>query len=158
MSDVTASERAPRLRELDVLVLEAGEEGGRPWARLSDTILFPEGGGQPTDRGWLGEVAIDDVQRRDGGIRHSLSAAVAPGPARLRLDWPRRFDHMQQHTAQHLLSALAADRFGWETTSFHLGERTCDVELAVPALDPAQVAALEEEIAGEVRAARPVSA
>jgi alanyl-tRNA synthetase len=63
---------------------------------------------------------------------------------------------MQQHTAQHLLSAIAADRFGWATTSFHLGERVSDVELDVPSPSPAELAALEEEVASEVRAARPV--
>jgi alanyl-tRNA synthetase len=159
MSDAPAAyERDPRQRELEVEILAAGEEDGRPWARLSDTVLYPEGGGQPADRGWLGEVAVEDVQRRDGQVVHYLTAAVTPGAARVRLDWARRFDHMQQHTAQHLVSALAADRFGWETTSFHLGERTCDVELAVAALDATQVAALEEAVAQEVRAARPVSA
>jgi Ser-tRNA(Ala) deacylase AlaX len=153
-----AYERDPRLRELDVEILSTGVEEGRPWARLDDTVLFPEGGGQPADHGWLAEVPVLDVQRRDGAIVHYLAAEVAPGPARLRLDWARRFDHMQQHTAQHLLSALAADRFGWETTSFHLGGVTCDVELAVAALPPARLGELEEAIAAEVRAARPVTA
>ena len=56
----------------------------------------------------------------------------------VRLDWPRRFDHMQQHTGQHLLTAVAHDRFGWPTTAFHLGEEVSDVELDVPALAPGQ--------------------
>src|SRR5262245_39136472 len=99
----------PRLRELAVDVVATGEEAGRPWAHLSNTVLYPEGGGQPADRGWVGEVAVEDVQRRDGEIRHFLAAAVSTGPSTVRLDWTRRFDHMQQHTAQHLLSALAAD-------------------------------------------------
>lgn len=160
MATLPAYERDPRLFELDVEVLATGvEEGGqgRPWARLSDTVLYPEGGGQPADRGWLGEVPVVDVQRRDGEILHFLATPVSSGPARLRLDWPRRFDHMQQHTAQHLLSALAADRFGWETTSFHLAQTTSDVELAAAALPAARLAELEEAIAAEVRAARPVS-
>jgi Ser-tRNA(Ala) deacylase AlaX len=157
-NDYAARLRAnPRLRELDVEVLASGAEGGRAWARLSDTVLFPEGGGQPADRGWLGEVAVEDVQRRDGGVVHYLAAEVSPGPARLRLDWARRFDHMQQHTAQHLLSALAADRFGWETTSFHLGQVTCDVELATSVLPASGLTELAEAIAAEVRAARPVT-
>jgi len=154
---LAAYERDPRLRELEVEVLAAGEESGRAWARLDDTVLYPEGGGQPADRGWLGDVAVDDVQKRGGEVVHYLAAPVATGPASLRLDWTRRFDHMQQHTGQHLLSALAADRFGWETTSFHLGERTCDVELAAEALPAERLAELEEAIAAEVRAARPVT-
>lgn len=158
MNPPPAYERDPRLRELDVEVLAAGVDDGRAWARLSDTVLYPEGGGQPADRGWLGEVAVVDVQRREGAVVHYLASEVAPGPARLRLDWTRRFDHMQQHTAQHLLSALAADRFGWETTSFHLGEATSDVELATAAPPAGRLAELEEAIAEEVRAARPVTA
>ena len=158
MTTLPAYERDPRLRELAVEVLETGVQDGRAWARLSDTVLFPEGGGQPADRGWLGEVPVVDVQRRDGAVVHHLEREAAIGPAKLRLDWTRRFDHMQQHTAQHLLSALAADRFGWDTTSFHLGDATCDVELATAAPAPERLAELEEAIAAEVRAARPVTA
>lgn len=156
-SDLPAYERDPRRRELEVEVLAAGEDDGRHWARLSDTVLYPEGGGQPADRGWLGEVAVEDVQKRGGEVVHYLAVAVSPGRATLRLDWARRFDHMQQHTAQHLLSAIAADRFGWDTTSFHLGAQTSDVELAATALPAAKLAELEEAIAAEVRAARPVT-
>ena len=154
---LAAYERDPRLRELEVDVLAVGEESGRPWARLSDTVLYPEGGGQPADRGWLGEIAVEEVQRRGGEVFHVLASAASPGRATVRLDWARRFDHMQQHTAQHLLSAIAADRFGWETTSFHLGAQTCDVELAASELAAERVAELEDAVAAEVRAARPVT-
>jgi Ser-tRNA(Ala) deacylase AlaX len=155
---IYAYEREPYRTRLDVQVLAMGEEGGRPYAVLDDTVLYPEGGGQPADRGVLGGVAVVDVQRRDGEVRHYLAAGVVEGPAELALDWRRRFDHMQQHTAQHLLSAIAADRFDWPTTSFHLGERVSDVELEVPSLSPAQLVALEDEVASSVRAARPVRA
>ena len=124
---------------------------------LADTILYPEGGGQPADRGSIGEIAVDDVQRREGAIRHYLERPAEPGPVTVRLDWRRRFDHMQQHTGQHLLTALAHDRFGWPTTAFHLGEQLCDIELDVPALAPLQIEMLEEAVAAEIRAARPVS-
>src|SRR5262245_37514779 len=73
-TEMAGYERDPRLRELDVEVLAAGDEGGRPWARLSDTVLYPEGGGQPADRGWLGEIAVEDVQRRGGEIFHYLAS------------------------------------------------------------------------------------
>jgi alanyl-tRNA synthetase len=182
---IYAYEREPYLTRLEVRVVSVGEDGGRPYAVLDDTILYPEGGGQPADRGRLGETAVVDVQKKDGVVRHYLAGAAAAGPAVLALDWGRRFDHMQQHTAQHLLSAIAADRFGWATTSFHLGDLgakafapgfnetpgvpsvvrrarrapgASDVELDAPALSLAQVAELEEAVAAEVRVARPVRA
>lgn len=163
-----AYERDPYGTEIDTKVVAIGVHDDRPYASLADTICFPEGGGQPADRGSLVDatgavVAVVDVQRAgsagSGEVRHFLSAPVAAGAAvTVRLDWRRRYDLMQQHTAQHLLSAIAADRFGWHTTAFHLGGETCDVELDVPALGAEQLAALEEAVAVEVRGARPVSA
>ncbi len=156
MSAPHAFEREPYRTGLTVRVTGTGVEEGRPWAALDDTILYPEGGGQPADRGLLGGVPVLDVQAVEGTIRHTLAAPVSEGPAELHLDWERRFDHMQQHTGQHLLTAVASDRMGWETTAFHLGPETCDVELAVPSIAPADAARLEEEVAAEIRAARPV--
>ncbi|MEO8053884.1 MAG: alanyl-tRNA editing protein [Acidobacteriota bacterium] len=149
-------EREPYRTSLATAVVETGVEAGRPFAVLEDTILYPEGGGQPADRGTLNGVAVLDVQKKDGAIRHVLAAPVPPGPADLRLDWERRFDHMQQHTGQHLLSALAQDGFHWETTAFHLGPEVSDVELAGVSLSAADLARLEEAVAAEIRAARPV--
>jgi alanyl-tRNA synthetase len=155
-ADVPAYEREPYRTTLDASVVRSGLENGQPYAVLDDTILYPEGGGQPADHGFLNEIAILDVQSKSGELRHYLAAPVAPGPVRVRLDWERRFDHMQQHTGQHLLSALAQDRFGWETTAFHLGPDISDVELSVAALSPADLTKLEDAIAAEIRAARPV--
>lgn len=146
------------LTACDAEVVAAGSDGHRPWVVLSQTVLYPEGGGQPADHGWISGVAVVDVQRVEGQIRHVLAAPLADRTVRVTLDWPRRFEHMQQHTAQHLLTALAADRFGWATTAFHLGERVSDVELSVPSLARQQLEALEEAIAAEVRQAHPVRA
>jgi len=158
MSALPAYESDPYLRHLNAEILSTGEDQGRPFVVLSDTILYPEGGGQPADRGTLNGVAVLDVQKAKGEVRHFLASPVAPGKARLELDWARRFDHMQQHTGQHLLTALAQDRFGWATTAFHLGEDVCDIELAVPGLSPRQMEELEEAVITEISAARPLSA
>jgi len=155
---VNAYEREPYRTRLDVTVVGIGESDGRPYVVLDDTILYPEGGGQPADRGWIDETPIVDVQRVDDEIRHYLDGSVPEGAAPLRLDWHRRFDHMQQHTAQHLLTAIAADRFGWQTTSFHLGTELCDIELDVATIAQEDLRALEEAVAGQIRAARTVSA
>ena len=148
----------PYRTSLETAVLSAGSEEGRPFAILADTVLYPEGGGQPSDRGTLNGVAVLDVQKRDGTVRHLLASPVAPGPATVVLDWGRRFDHMQQHTGQHLLTAVAQDRFGFATASFHLGAAACDVELAVPRIPREELDRLEEAVNAVVRSARPVVA
>jgi Ser-tRNA(Ala) deacylase AlaX len=151
-----AYERDPYLTELATTVLRRGEESGRHWAVLADTVFYPAGGGQPADHGTIGGQPVLDVVREGAEIRHLTAAPVPDGPVLVRLDWERRFDHMQQHTAQHLVTAIAADRFGWQTTAFHLGEEVSDVELDTPSLDQHQLGALEEAVAAEVRAARSV--
>lgn len=158
MSGIPAYEREPYSTQLETSVVAVGEAGGQPWAVLEDTVLYPEGGGQPGDHGWLGEARVVDTRRHEGAVRHLLDRPVAPGPTTVRLDWARRFDHMQQHTGQHLLTALALGRFGWRTTAFHLGPVLSDIELEVPALAREQLEALEEIVAAEIRAARPVRA
>ncbi len=158
MSSIPAYEREPERRELDVRVVSTGSDEQGAFVTVDDTLLYPEGGGQPADRGWLDEVLVTDVQRRDGQIRHYVEAPVSEGPTRLRLDWQRRFDHMQQHTAQHLITAIGADAFGWLTTSFHLGSETCDIELEVENLASTDLDALEDRVMEAVRAALPVTA
>ena len=151
-------ERNPYQRELDTEIVETGQDRDRPFAVLEDTVCYPEGGGQPGDRGLLEDVQVEDTQKRDGRILHYLSGPVVAGPAHLKLDWARRFDHMQQHSAQHLLTAVAADRCGWQTCAFHLGKHRCDIDLDCPDLAPDQLAELEDQAAAEIRAARPIRA
>ncbi len=155
---IAAFEREPYLRELEVKVTAVAEDDAGPYAVLSDTVLYPEGGGQPADHGYLGAIQIVAVQRVDGEIRHYLQVAAATGPATLTLDWERRFDHMQQHTAQHLITAIAADELGWETTSFHLGARSSDIELDVESILDADLRTLEERAAAVIHEARAVTA
>ncbi len=158
MRSVPAYERDPYLTRIETEVVEVGVDGGRPFAVLADTVFYPEGGGQPCDRGTIGAAEVLDVRAHAGAVRHALDRDVAVGPVVAEIDWARRFDHMQQHTGQHLLTAVAEDRFSWATTAFHLGERACDIELAIASISPARLTALEEALAAEVRAARPVAA
>ena len=155
MEQIPSYERSPYRTELEVEVLEVRQEGGRRCAVLDDTILFPEGGGQPSDHGWLNGVGIGDVRQQGGEILHYLEeGSVEVGAGDLRLDWERRFDHMQQHTAQHLLSALALARFDWKTRAFHLGEEICDIDLEVAKPGAGDIEDLEEAVAAQVAAAR----
>jgi alanyl-tRNA synthetase len=153
-----AYERDPFATALETRILACGEEQGRPFVLLEDTVFYPEGGGQPCDLGTVNGVAVVEVQKREGSIRHYLAAALPTGPASLRLDWTRRFDHMQQHTGQHLLTAVAQDQFKWGTTAFHLGASVCDIELDAASISPRDMEALEEAVAAEIRAHREVTA
>ena len=157
MHTLPAYEQEPYRTEIDAMVVSVGEDQGRPYAVLSDTVLFPEGGGQPADHGFLDRVEVLDVQKMAGEVRHYLVSPVPPGPVKARLDWSRRFDHMQQHTGQHVLTAVAQERFGWATTAFHLGEERCDIELATQNLTAKELVCLEEAVAEMIRAARPVT-
>jgi alanyl-tRNA synthetase len=152
-----AYERDAYLTELDTDVLEVGDDGGRPYAVTADTVFYPEGGGQPADRGTMAGADVTGVVRVAGVVRHHLAEPIGRGPVHQRIDWSRRFDHMQQHTAQHLLTALALVRFGWPTTAFHLGPRLSDVELDGPALSRDDLDRLEDAVNHEVRAARAVT-
>jgi len=155
---LTAYESDPYRTRLDVRIEHRGEADGRLYLVFDDTILYPEGGGQPADRGWIGETAIVDVARIDNEIRHYVDTTHAAATGLLQLDWQRRFDHMQQHTAQHLITALAADLFGWATTSFHLGATLSDIELDVAQLSAQDLRNLEDAVAERIRAALDVAA
>lgn len=143
--------------ELETMVVESGEADGRPFAILEDTIFYPEGGGQPADRGVLGRAEVLDVQKIGDEIHHYLSQAIERGPVRLELDWRRRWDHMQQHSAQHVLTAVALRHFGWRTTAFHLGPTVSDIELDVPKIEGGDLTRLENAVAEEIRAARTIT-
>ncbi len=158
MTQLPAYERDPFATSLETRVLRCGEEKGRPFVILEDTVCYPEGGGQPCDQGTLNGVAVLEVQKREGAIRHYLASPLGEGPASLTLDWARRFDHMQQHTGQHLLTAVAQDQFKWATTAFHLGEAVCDIELTAPSISLREMEQLEEAVASEIRAHRDISA
>jgi alanyl-tRNA synthetase len=122
----------PDLAEFDARVVSIEPaEGGRQAAILDRTAFYPTSGGQPYDTGMLGGVRIVDViDREDGSILHVFEGAGPSGSVHGRIDWERRFDHMQQHTGQHVLSA-AFDRFaGARTVSFHLGAASATIDLA----------------------------
>jgi len=136
----------PYLKSFRARVLEVRELDGRPAAVLDRTAFYPEGGGQPGDRGVLGGVEVLDTQERGGAVLHFLAKPVQPGEVAAEIDWARRFDHMQQHHGQHLLSA-AFDKLGAPTLSFHLGERSCTIDLdaPLPKLDTARAETMANE-------------
>ena len=89
---------------------------------LSDTVLFPEGGGQPFDLGVIGDAAVTQVTNDDGVAVHRVSKPLNIGDeVDVTIDWDRRWAHATQHTAQHVASAVCEDWLGAPTLSWHLG-------------------------------------
>ena len=136
-------------------VVEASQD--RCLIYLDRTAFYPTSGGQPHDLGTLGGVPVEDVIDEDDRIAHRLVAPLTATEVEGRVDWVRRFDHMQQHTGQHLLSAIAERLLGAATTSVHFGPASSTVELAREALEPAQVRDLEEAANALVTENRPVT-
>jgi alanyl-tRNA synthetase len=116
---------------------------GRPAVALDRSAFYPEGGGQPADVGAINGVRVLDVQARDGVVWHVLERALDDDAVRGEIDWARRFDHMQQHHGQHLLSAAFVEALGIQTASFHLGAAASTIDLDAAALSAEQVAAAE---------------
>src|SRR5678815_2235812 len=97
---------------------------------LDRTAFYPTSGGQPFDTGQLGSaMVIDVVDGDDEVIRHVIEGELEPGPVRGKIDWSRRFEHMQQHTGQHVLSAAFDRLVGARTESFHLGSTSSTIDL-----------------------------
>ncbi|TFD99836.1 alanyl-tRNA editing protein [Jeotgalibacillus salarius] len=106
------------------------DEEGRNYVVLDQTAFYPTGGGQPHDTGHLNGVPVFDVEEVDGEIRHYIEGTdELPETVDGEINWQRRFDHMQQHAGQHILSAVFENDFGFKTVSFHLGGEVCSIDL-----------------------------
>jgi alanyl-tRNA synthetase len=127
---------------------------------LDKTIFYPEGGGQPGDRGTINGVPLVDVREKDGEILHLVSAAgaagLASGPVELVLDAARRRDFTMLHTAQHLLSGTILRLAGKPTLSMHLGDELCTIDVDAPELSEKILAEVEEAAAAAIEENHPV--
>jgi alanyl-tRNA synthetase len=125
---------------------------------LDRTAFYPTSGGQPHDTGVLGGARVVDVIDDDARIIHVVDAPLALGPVHGEVDAIRRRDFTQQHTAQHLVSALADDRFGWRTESVHFGDAHSTIEFDAGAAGDGQLATLLDAATDAIAAAIPVTA
>lgn len=135
----------PYLQTFSARITQQRTLDGHPAVALDRSAFYPEGGGQPGDRGTLGEVAVLDTQSdADDEVWHVLVAPLDASEVQGRIDWTRRFDFMQQHHGQHLLSAACEQHFDARTVAVHLGEEVCTVDLAHPGFSAEQLATIEE--------------
>ncbi|KAM4692513.1 alanyl-tRNA editing protein Aarsd1-B-like [Rhinophrynus dorsalis] len=124
---------------------------------LKDTVLFPEGGGQPDDKGFIGDVPVLRVTRQGSDAVHFVPSSLDPGAKVLvKIDWSRRFDHMQQHSGQHLVTAIADSLYGFKTTSWELGRQRSIIELDTPTMTDEQAEAIERLANQKIREHIPV--
>lgn len=147
----------PVITELSARVVSC-EKTDRSFAVVFDrTIIFPEGGGQPADRGTAGKANILDAFEKDGDVYHVADSPLEPGAeCVIKLDLERRLDHTCQHTGEHILSGLAYKLFGARNVGFHMAEDYCTIDLD-KFLDEDALALLEREANAAVRRDLPVT-
>ena len=128
----------PYLKEFDSIVAEVRKTEQGCWCRLRETAFYPEGGGQPWDEGSLlpenkEKVSVLEVQEEQDGIWHKLSSEIELGmQVHGVIDWERRFDHMQQHSGEHIVSGMICSRFQCDNVGFHMGEDTVTIDYNAP--------------------------
>ena len=135
----------PFLREFTATVLSC-EQDKTGWKVVLDrTAFYPEGGGQPTDIGFLEDAKVTDVREKEGVIIHTCDRALTVGDTVTGIiDWERRFDHMQQHSGEHMVSGIICARYGCDNVGFHLGKDVVTIDFNHD-IDPADLPAIEAQ-------------
>lgn len=138
------------IKEFEAQVLSC-QEGKKGWEiTLSATAFYPEGGGQPADTGILGNVRVTDVHEKDGQVIHYTDGPLPVGEmVRGVIDWDRRFQHMQEHSGEHLVSGLIHQRFGYDNVGFHMGTDEVTIDFN-GTLEWADLMAIEEKANGMI--------
>ena len=133
------------LREFDARILKKSLLADGKFAIILDrTAFYPEGGGQPCDLGTLNGVPVIDVRTINEEIVHTTDGDPGEETVQGVLDWQRRFDHMQQHSGEHILSGILLANYQAENVGFHLSASSCQIDVTLPALSPEQAAAIED--------------
>ncbi|MEH6851659.1 MULTISPECIES: serine-tRNA(Ala) deacylase AlaX [Bacillus] len=108
---------------------QARDKDDNLYVALTQTAFYPTGGGQPHDTGQLNQIPVINVEEIDGEIRHYITEEIHADEVTGYVSWKRRFDHMQQHAGQHILSAIFWDHFNIPTIGFHLGREIVTIDL-----------------------------
>ena len=133
------------------IVNKGKDENGNDYLVLDQTAFYPTGGGQPHDVGTIENIKVINVEEVEGEIRHYLEGEledISPSVYGV-IDWDRRFDHMQQHAGQHILSAAFENLFEYKTVGFHLGNEILTIDLETESLTETE-AEKAEQLANEI--------
>lgn len=130
-------------------IVKTAPYGERYSLVLDRTAFYPEGGGQPSDTGHIDGIPVLFVAEEDGQICHIVDRLPSDTAVQCSIDWERRFDHMQQHTGQHVLSACFASLYNGDTDSFHLGRDNVSIEINMDRFDE-EMAVKIEDMANEM--------
>lgn len=145
------------IREWETRITRKLEREDGTYLIMEETAFYPHGGGQPCDLGWIDKIPVLDVVQEEGEILHKVEHLPEKEEVSCRLDWDRRFDHMQHHSGQHLLSAMCLEVCQAETLSFHLGQDYATIDIARSDLSQAQLMMLELEVNDQVYLNRKVT-
>ncbi len=116
-------------KEFTAKVMECRKSGAGYEILLDKSAFYPEGGGQPCDRGVLGEVEVQDVQEKEGELLHYTDQPLLPGSEVCgRINWERRFDLMQQHSGEHIVSGFVHEAYGYNNVGFHMGHDVITID------------------------------
>ncbi|WP_274308783.1 alanyl-tRNA editing protein [Solibacillus daqui] len=146
------------ISEFHANVIKTDRDENGNYIVLDNTAFYPTGGGQPHDTGWIQDIEIINVEKVEDEIRHYTTDNVSDisGEIFAKLNWTRRFDHMQQHTGQHILTAAFVELFNMATTSFHLGTELVTIDLNVSDVTDSQLADAEQRANEIILENRPI--
>lgn len=133
-------------KEFDAEVLKCREGENGYEIILDESAFYPEGGGQPCDVGSLGEAEVKDVQEKDGELIHYVDKALKEGSqVHGKINWERRFDLMQQHSGEHMVSGLVHEKYGYNNVGFHMGSDVITIDFS-GVLNEEQLQEIEDRV------------
>ncbi|WP_078546824.1 alanyl-tRNA editing protein [Litchfieldia alkalitelluris] len=136
----------PKCSEWETSITHITQEDDYYLVTLKETAFYPEGGGQPADQGFIDHINVIDVIEKDHRIYHKVLTKPSINRVTCKIDDHRRFDHTQQHTGQHLLSAVLIELFDIETVSFHLGTDTVTIDINTKEITDQQILEVEQKV------------
>lgn len=136
----------PYLKECQANIVEIINEDNNILVVLDKTIFYPEGGGQPSDTGKINDIKVTYVFEKNGTIYHQVERTPETKSVLCKIDFDRRFDHMQQHSGEHLLSGAILKLYGGNNKGFHLGVDYVTVDIDMNEIDENMINKIEEEV------------